>query len=271
MFYFFYYWQCSTVYVFSGLILVTDLKVWCLQMKAALPNELLRPAALGVLQLLHCLFPLFSSWVIATAPVMRGKCIRRYMNQRSTLCNVLLRTFWRYSVGAFLFPPSFPPDKPWAVCFSIAITSRFWIKKKIIKQPVSLSFLTEIPRGNKRQSHFGIPCSLTARHFMVFPENVFGRFSLSSSGDCCCLPCSSLGWVVPGREQLCLVHGAPTGASSKLWRLVASLPHALCLGEVLDMRQHLPGHCCVSSQPISLPRLLDYPCSQSEMISMTAD
>lgn len=67
------------------------------------------------------------------------------------------------------------------------------------------------------------------------------------------------------------VHGAPTGASSKLWRLVASLPHALCLGEVLDVRQHLPGHCCVSSQPISLPRLLDYPCSQSDMISMTAD
>lgn len=217
MFYFFYYWQCSTVYVFSGLILVTDLKVWCLQMKAALPNELLRPAALGVLQLLHCLFPLFSSWVIATAPVMRGKCIRRYMNQRSTLCNVLLRTFWRYSVGAFLFPPSFPPDKPWAVCFSIAITSRFWIKKKIIKQPVSLSFLTEIPRGNKRQSHFGIPCSLTARETLwSFQRMSLGDLVWAAVVIAVVYPVAP--WAEWSQEgNSCVwVHGAPTGASSKL-------------------------------------------------------
>lgn len=152
MFYFFYDWQCSTVCVFSELILVTDLKVWCLQMKAALPNEILRPAALGVLQLLHCFFPLFSSWVIATAPVMRGKCIGQKIHEPEihTLQCTPENFFWRYSVGAFLFPPSFSPDKPWAVCFSIAITSWFWFKKKINKT-TSFSVLSHRnPKGKQK-------------------------------------------------------------------------------------------------------------------------
>ena len=130
-----------------------------------------------------CLFLLFSSWVIVTALITRGKHTgEKTYNQRSTLgktiWNILRRAFGMYSVkaniGAVLFLP------PRHILGSLLQHSHNFIFL-FTKTPKNInSFLIEILRGNKRQSYFGITVlwSLTARHFLVSPVDVFGQFSV---------------------------------------------------------------------------------------------
>lgn len=188
MFYLFDGWQGSTVCVCNGLILVTDLEVWCLQMRVALPNELLWPGALGVLQPLCWLFLLFSSWVIVTSQPQqwegniqeRGHIMRdpHFEWRTETYSGELLACIlWRVTLVLFFFLP------PRHVLGCLLQLSHDFIL--LLKKPQALiSFLTEILRGNKRRFYFGVCCSL------VSPAGVFRQYSIQAAAAWVAFLCS---------------------------------------------------------------------------------
>lgn len=109
----------------------------------------------------ECFFLLFSSWVIASAPIRTGKCSEeKTYNQRSTLGKTIwnaLWDFWHVFCESWHWCRSSP--RIYSGQFASAQPSFLIFALKSPKQKL-ICFLTEILRGNQRQFYFGIRCCL---------------------------------------------------------------------------------------------------------------
>lgn len=236
----------------------------------------------GLAALVLTLFPLFSSWVIATAPITRGKHTGdKTYNQRSTLgkaiWNIRQRAFGMYSVKANIGTVPFLPLGHILGSLLQHSHNFIFLLKKYPKETL-ISFLTEILRGNKRQSYFGIHCSLVPHRKALFGVSSWClwavlRLSSSSAGHLSLLRSPSESRVATVRGQA--VSGwLPAGESRKAPTPVAPFAPCSLLGAAscLEMCWYHLGHCqgpwrsrvAVSVHSLSrCPVVLDYPYSQS--------